>query len=267
MPLHPREIRRSTLPNPCLLEGRQFPILELADFAIREGRRPRPIYTAHKWFARRLGSVFRALLVGAASARGLEFWDQYYGDADLRDFVVLDPFVGGGTSIVEALRLGATTHGVDVNPVACTVSSFEARATRLPDLSAPLQELRRTVGKKVRRFHVTRSLDGIPRVVLHHFWVQIVRCDDCGHSFGAHPNFSLGENGKYRWVICSRCGEVHRRHVHHQRFSCGACGRGHGSRRAMSHTVPRGALPASNVGLSSRLAAHLVRRRCGGYSP
>ena len=33
-----------------MLEHGQLPLLELAEFA-SESRRPRPIYTAHKWFA------------------------------------------------------------------------------------------------------------------------------------------------------------------------------------------------------------------------
>ena len=214
----------ASLPSPCMLERRELPLLELAGLAVREGRRPRPIYTGHKWFARRLGSVFRALLVGAASAPEDDFWDSYYGDADLRDIVVLDPFVGGGTSIVEALRLGATTHAVDVNPVACAVSKFEAKAGEMPDLSEALVELQRGVGEVVRRFHVTKTRAGAERVVLHHFWVQVVGCDRCGESFDAHPNFILGEDGKNRWVFCSSCGEVHRRRTAHERFRCDACG-------------------------------------------
>ena len=214
----------ASLPNPCLLEVGQLPILELANFAVREGRRPPAIYTAHKWFARRLSAVFRALLVGARSAPDSNFWDLYYGEADLRDVVLLDPFVGGGTSVVEALRLGATTHGVDVDPVACAVSAFEVEASKMPDLSDTLDELKRTIGDKVQQFHMTKNPDGVERVVLHHFWVQVVDCEGCGHSFDAHPDFVLGEEGKHRWVICSRCGEIHRRRIGHEQFRCSTCG-------------------------------------------
>ena len=214
----------SSIPNPCLLEGGQLPIRELAEFAVREGRRPRAIYTGHKWFARRLGSVFRALLIGATSRPNSDFWDRFYGDANLRHIVVLDPFVGGGTSIVEALRLGATIHAVDVDPVACVVSRFAVNADKMTDLSEALCGLQRTVGDKVRQYHLTTDTDGAERVVLHHFWIQVVPCEGCGHSFEAHPNFILGEDGKHRWVVCSGCGEVHRRRISHERFRCGTCG-------------------------------------------
>ena len=214
----------SALPEPCLLEMSELPLFELAGLAVREGRRPRPIYAGHKWFARRLGSVFRALLVGAASGPEDDFWASYYGKANLQDIAVLDPFVGGGTSIVEALRLGATTHAVDVDPVACAVSRFEARASEVPDLSGALRELMRDVGERIRRYHVTKGADRAERAVLHHFWVQVVHCGECGESFDAHPNFILGEEGKHRWVFCSRCGDVHRRRTAHERFRCDSCG-------------------------------------------
>ena len=214
---------KCALPNPCLLEADQLPMLKLTGFAVREGRRPRPIYTGHKWFARRLGSVVRALLVGATSPPGTDFWDKYYGGADLRDVVVLDPFVGGGTSTVEALKLGATVHALDVDPVACAVSRFEMNAADMPDLSDALQELTETVGGRIRRFHVTRGLDGTEHIVLHHFWVQVVICDDCEETFDAHPNFVLGEHGPHRWVICSHCGDVHRRRREQNRLRCSTC--------------------------------------------
>ena len=213
----------AAIPDPCLLEAGQLPLRDLAKLAAREGRRPRAIYTGHKWFARRLGTVFRALLVGAGSSPNNDFWKRYYGDASLRNTVVLDPFVGGGTSIMEATRLGATAHAVDIDPVACAISSFQLRAHLLPDLCDVLEALTTSVGEKIRRFHVTAGTDGVQRTVLHHFWVQVVSCHHCGHRFDAHPNYMLGEHDHHRWVFCSRCGEVQRRHVNHKTFKCKTC--------------------------------------------
>ncbi|MFH1104800.1 MAG: DNA methyltransferase, partial [Actinomycetota bacterium] len=36
--------------------------------------------------------------------------------------LVLDPFVGGGTTLVEAVRLGRRAVGADINPIAVFVS-------------------------------------------------------------------------------------------------------------------------------------------------
>ena len=74
---------RAAVEQPSLLVAGGLPCEELIPLAVREGRRPRPIYQVHKWFARRLGSVFRALLVGAVTPPTKDFWKAYYEDATL----------------------------------------------------------------------------------------------------------------------------------------------------------------------------------------
>ena len=201
-----------------------MPLEDIAALALREGRRPRAIYTAHKWFARRLGTVFRALLVSAVSGPDDDFWEAYYGGTDLRGLTVLDPFVGGGTSVVEASRLGAKTIAVDVDPVACSVTNLELMADSLPDLENALVHLQDTVGKSLRRYHTFATDDGSEYPVLHHFWVQVVTCLACGQHFDAHPNFVLAREARKQWVFCGACGNVESRSAKHKTFSCDACG-------------------------------------------
>jgi putative DNA methylase len=137
------------MPSPSMLEAGVIPLPEFATLAVREGRRPRAIYTAHQWFARRLESVFRALLVGTLSDPDDDFWEGYCGGADLRGLKLLDPFVGGGTSVVEASRLGSSAVAVDVDPIACCVTELELMAARLPDLSEALAQLQDSVGQRL----------------------------------------------------------------------------------------------------------------------
>lgn len=222
MPLKQKEkmARRSArVHRQSLVEAGQLPIEQLVAFAIREGRRPRPIYTAHKWFARRLGSVFRSLLIGVASKPGADFDELYYGGADLTGLKVLDPFVGGGTSVFEASRLGATAYGCDVDPVACAVSRMELGAADLPDLGPTLVELKSKVGSRLAEFHV-RGDD----LVLHHFWVQVVECAGCGSHFDAHPNHVLADDGTTRHAFCSACATVHELPARTASFECSSCG-------------------------------------------
>lgn len=72
------------IPEQNLLEAGALPYGDLVRFATREGRRPRPIYQIHKWFARRLGCSFRAVLVGAVSEPTADFWKAYYETGNLQ---------------------------------------------------------------------------------------------------------------------------------------------------------------------------------------
>ena len=68
------------------------------------------VYKMHKYFARRPWNVFSELIAHYSSP----------------EEIVLDPFSGGGVTIVEALRLRRRAVGVDVNPLAVYVTRMES---------------------------------------------------------------------------------------------------------------------------------------------
>jgi putative DNA methylase len=214
-----------TLPAWSLLDAGQLPVEELAAFAERESRRPRPIYLAHRWFARRFGTAFRGLLVGTATPVDGDFWAGYYGRANLSGLRVLDPFVGGGTSAIEALRLGASVIGVDVDPVACAVTRFELAAATMPIPDKLGAQLAEDVGARMAPFYRTVGADGEDLVALHYFWVQVVECGGCGRQVDAHPHYQLGyEAARARqWVVCRNCGQVAERPQSAKILVCDAC--------------------------------------------
>ena len=76
----------------------------------------RPIIGIHKWFARRPGTVFRSLLL--AEYDGAEPVETSYWREHKLTGVIADPFMGGGTPIYEANRLGFSVLGADTNPMA-----------------------------------------------------------------------------------------------------------------------------------------------------
>src|SRR5687767_5025899 len=107
-------------------QGMTFPTVPVSRLALCEANCKKPVYTMHRWWARRLGVVFRMLLLAEGSreplSRGAR-WSRFYSAHQLPPgFTVLDPFLGGGTSLVEAAKLGATCIGADIDPVACFVS-------------------------------------------------------------------------------------------------------------------------------------------------
>jgi len=82
----------------------------------------RPNTYLHKWWARRCGTTFRFILKQFVpdSARR-----DFYAPGGLEGLVVLDPMMGGGTTLHEAIRLGANAIGADIDPIPV----LQARAT------------------------------------------------------------------------------------------------------------------------------------------
>jgi 16S rRNA G966 N2-methylase RsmD len=79
----------------------------------------------HKYFARRPWNVFNELISHYASP----------GD------IVLDPFCGGGVTIVESLKLGRKAIGVDVNPLATYVTEMECRPLSIKSFQQALSQI------------------------------------------------------------------------------------------------------------------------------
>jgi putative DNA methylase len=82
----------------------------------------RPNTYLHKWWARRCGTTFRYILKQLVTDPQQR---DYYAAGGLDGRVILDPMMGGGTTLHEALRLGANVIGVDLDPIPV----LQARAT------------------------------------------------------------------------------------------------------------------------------------------
>src|SRR5947208_411444 len=98
---------------------RSFDVPFVASLALREKQiqqNYRPVITVHKWFARRPGTLFRSLLLSEFSDGELR--ENYYKATELSATCIADPFMGGGTPIIEANRLGCDVLGYDINPMA-----------------------------------------------------------------------------------------------------------------------------------------------------
>src|SRR3972149_9684008 len=73
----------------------------------------RPNTYLHKWWARRSGTTFRYLLKQLCDDPAKR---DYYAIGGLDGKIILDPMIGGGTIIHEAIRLGASVVGCGIDP-------------------------------------------------------------------------------------------------------------------------------------------------------
>jgi putative DNA methylase len=87
----------------------------------------RPNSYLHKWWARRCGSTFRLILKTLVENPGQR---DYYSPGGLAGKIILDPMMGGGTTLHEAIRLGANVIGADLDPI--PVLQARATLTTLP---------------------------------------------------------------------------------------------------------------------------------------
>jgi adenine-specific DNA methylase len=217
IPLHPK------------IETINIPIKWLYKLAICEGNSKKPIYQIHKWWARRLSSVFRALLLLATtpSDRSIdEFINNYYEKHDLNSLTVLDPFMGGGTSVIESSKVNAKVLGIDIDPIAWFVTKKELEPFSELLLTDSLQYLERTVGKEIQSYYLTKTPDGLIASVIYYFWVDLISCPKCQCTFEAHHNFILSEekNKNLKTVFCSKCHQVIKIPSSQSKFICELCG-------------------------------------------
>ncbi len=91
----------------------------------------RPNTYLHKWWARRCGTTFRAIL--KQFVLDPERRD-YYAPGGLEGKVVLDPMMGGGTTLHEAIRLGANVVGADIDPIPVVQARASLTWAALSDL-------------------------------------------------------------------------------------------------------------------------------------
>jgi len=255
---------------------RGFPIERVNEIAAKEGRAKmhyRPIYTMHKWWARRLGCVFRTISlytllddpekvsvfepghegstlasygddVDAESdldvASLLErvdmtdpesLWELYPKDVRVEDKKILDPFMGGGTSLVEASRFGAEVVGNDLNPVAwfVTKKELEAGQTDVEELEEAFEQVKEDVADEITQYYQTPCPNGDHDAdVMYNFWVKELDCVSCGHTVPLYRDFRVAkgryENSEMYNVLCPDCESVVLVEDWQSECSCSECG-------------------------------------------
>jgi putative DNA methylase len=159
-----------------------FPFARLSRIAEQESWRKevyRPVYYLHKWWARRLGSVFRGIILGAHLNDTEDFWLRFYGKNNFSSTIIFDPFMGSGVTIGEAIKLGCRAIGRDINPVSVTAcraafADYDRGAVR-----SAFEMLERTVAPKMLSLFETRLSNGEKATVLYYFLVKLIDCPHC----------------------------------------------------------------------------------------
>ena len=262
---------------------KDFPIEKLNEIARKESvvSLKKPVYLLHRWWARRLGSVFRMILLtsfieweelekDARKLLGISLesstdremddliqekmeevlWERFYSKNDFGGKIVLDPFMGGGTTVVEALRLGMKPIGIDINPVAWFVTKKEVEPLDLDAFEDEFGKLEIGVGEKIKGYYKThcpicerekneRRDRGYKWTenenelvdVMYLFWVNKIRCLNpiCKKNVHLFPSFKIAtkknkKEGTTHTIFCPKCRHIFETKRDDIETKCSECG-------------------------------------------
>lgn len=187
----------------------------------------RPIIGIHKWFARRPGTVFRNLLLAEFNCESL-LQDSYWQSHNLKG-VLADPFMGGGTPIFEANRLGFSVVGADINPMAFWLVRQSLMPLDLTLFAETADTIVCEVEKEIGHLYNTACVYcGEEAKVKYFLWVKTQACPDCGTVNDLFPGYLLAEKRRHpkHVVVCRNCGylnEYDRKPSKDKPEKCQAC--------------------------------------------
>ena len=120
--------------------------------------------------------------------------------------LVVDPFAGGGSIPLEALRIGCDAFASDLNPVACLINKvlLEDIPRRGPELADELRrvgaEVKKAAERELTEFYPSDTDSGRP---IAYLWARTVRCEapNCGADIPLMRSFWLCKKSERRRAL------------------------------------------------------------------
>ena len=120
--------------------------------------------------------------------------------------LVVDPFAGGGSIPLEALRLGCETFASDLNPVACLI--LKVMLEEIPRHGPGLADEFRRVGAEIKAKAEKELADLYPKdpdgaTPIAYLWARTVRCEapNCGAEIPLMRSLWLCRKPKRKWGL------------------------------------------------------------------
>ena len=186
----------------------------------------RPIIGVHKWFARRPGTLFRGLILAEFGRDRLE--KTFFRRNDFSGIRIADPFMGGGTPLIEANRVGCEVQGFDINPMSAWIVREELESVDLSAYRQAVQRLLAALRTEIDRYYRTSCpLYGDSNVPVKSFlWVKVLDCVRCGQAFDLFPGYLVARNRRHPMnvLVCPTCGDLNQVEDYRDSGGCSSCG-------------------------------------------
>jgi site-specific DNA-adenine methylase len=208
----------------------RFDVPFIADLALREKQiqqNYRPPIAVHKWFARRPGTVFRGLVLSEFVDKPLR--ETFYESNSLPGRHVADPFMGGGTPLMEANRVGCDVIGFDINPMAYWIVRQEIEHLDLRKYRTVADRMRTELEAKVGHLYRTRCLHcgRADAAVKYFLWVKTATCAGCGANVRLFPGYLVSEDRRHpkNVFFCPHCDQLTETADRKAPGKCAHCGK------------------------------------------
>ena len=208
---------------------RRFDVSLIAEMALREKQiqqNYRPTIGVHKWFARRPGTLFRGLILAEFGNGSLR--DAFFKANDFPGRRIADPFMGGGTPLLEANRVGCDVEGFDINPMSAWIVREGIEHLDIAAYERAAHSLIAALRSEIDRYYRTSCpLYGNESVPVKSFlWVKVLDCEACGAPIDLFPGYLLAENRRHpaNVLVCSACGDLNEVEDRQNPGACTTCG-------------------------------------------
>jgi DNA modification methylase len=120
-----------------------------------------PVYNMHRYFARRPSNVFEAIVKHFTNP----------GD------IILDPFMGGGVTVVESLRARRKVVGVDLNPLAWFIVDNEVKNIKLQSVKKQFNKIEKIIKGDINQLYEV-SCDNCKKTATTKWarWSTVLKC-------------------------------------------------------------------------------------------
>jgi hypothetical protein len=148
------QVRREA-PKPKPVKAMSAPVLAQPHTAI---------YKMHRYYARRPHNVFARII------------QHYTNPGD----IILDPFCGGGVTVVEALKLRRRVIGVDINPLATWITQVEVEPVDLDKFIVLYDSWYKVIKRKIDSLFKAKCTECGKLGVAEWFeWSNVIVCPYC----------------------------------------------------------------------------------------
>jgi len=219
--------------------------------AIRREMRNREVYTppisTFRWWARRSHRLMGQLIEAAEKVQ------------ENGRLVIADPFAGGGTTVLEALRRGHVAYGQDINPWAAMgmEATLDLSNIGLEDFDQAFEDLSEVMSPMVEKAYATER-----GWTSHVFRVARVCCLECGTPVWLYPYAMLSmvsrsTTEEIAWFGCQRCGSI-TKGPKSTGVQCSTCGQ---ALRPEVVYLPRRKLTCPSCSYSTSISSLLEKQR------